>query len=916
MTDASQNLSMAERIDTVCDQFEREFRAGQRPALESVLATVVAKERPALFRALLELELELRQKAGEAPQPADYQARFPTATKTIADAFEAARRAPAIISSVNITGIETSQGPKSKAAAAAPSVKPALLQKLGRFQIKSVLGEGAFGTVYRARDPHLDRDVAVKVPRFAGQQSQADRARFLREARAAAGLQHAHICPVHEVGNADGRDYIVLSLIDGKPLSKILQSQPKLSNRQIAAVIRKLALALQEAHDLGIIHRDLKPANIMINRKGEPVIMDFGLARRSNSGDAEISHHGQIMGTPAYMSPEQARGDGKAVGLATDIYSLGILLYEMICGRRPFEGTVTEVIASILHVDPPRPSQFRATIDPRLEQICLRAIAKHPTERFVTMKEFADALAEYARAVPTDVPDAEPAVESGKELPTNQFADLLAAISSEMESKVERAVRRADRPVRMPWWSYLIGSGAMGLVVLLGILFFVRKETVTVIVNIPIENIHDPALTFLLDDKPIAATAFAEPIELKPGEHHLIVNKGGKLFKEFRFQVGRKNDQPIIVHDMTPSAASEESPPEPQEPLALKPSPLDVVNAADIPDEKLIKNYGSRDQAPRELVALLTNHNMDPRDTYASMDIAPDGKVLATSRYPLNWIILRNLASGLQFGEIATEPKKGWVHFIWLRFSSDGKTLYGQRIDENLYAFAVGGKELWHTASRKNYCFPAVAPDDSIVVVAEADTDSKDLRVLDAGTGVERTKWKGLLDGPVYRLEFSPDGKSLAVMSGSTLKLVDPQKGTVRKSITLPMRSSEPRFRNDGKTVFHTHDWKEPEDYVAETILDTEQTREYRLPPHGCRNPVPNPRFPIVVTSDKHKKLHVWDTRLGPDQKPYVIPLGSNAEKVEFTPEGRYLVAAANTGVFVFRLPVDKKVAEWSQQYR
>ncbi len=556
MTDTSHDLSLAERIDAVCDQFEQDFRAGQKPQIESCLGDSTEPFRSALLRALVGLEIELRQKRGEKIRPEEYYARFPDHKDAIQLIFAEVR---SILSSVKVSGAATSTGPTVVQGQSSSSSSP--LEKLGRFEILSTLGEGAFGTVYKAYDPQLDRHVALKVPRFGSQQSKEDRERFLREARSAAGLHHPQICPVHEVGTIDGHDYIVMAFIDGKPLSKVIQAQATISDKQVASVIRRIAVALQEAHEKGVIHRDLKPANVMINRKGEPVIMDFGLARRSNSGDAQISQTGQIMGTPAYMSPEQARGDGKSVGPAADIYSLGVMLYELLCGRRPFEGTISEVIGQILHVEPVPPSQHRPGVDKRLEAICLKSMARKSGDRYVSMKDLAAALAEYTKSSSTAQPKEKGTVDVPAEdeaLQTRQFAKLMAAVSSDLEARVERAAGRAVRQsgnahkAKIPWWTYLIGSGLMGVIVLCGIFFFIRKDTVTVIVNIPDIDPKDASLSFLLDGAAIAAELFAAPIELKPGEHELIVNKDGKLFKQFRFSVGKADNEPVVVQDVTP----------------------------------------------------------------------------------------------------------------------------------------------------------------------------------------------------------------------------------------------------------------------------------------------------------------------------------------------------------------------------
>jgi serine/threonine protein kinase len=178
----------------------------------------------------------------------------------------------------------------------------------GRYRLLKVLGQGGMGTVYLAGDPQLDRLVALKVPRFAADDDPEARGRFFREARAAATLRHAHICPVYDVGVVDGVHYLTMAYIEGRPLSDLVGPGRKpLPVRGVVALVRKLALALEEAHRQRVVHRDLKPANVMLTGRGEPVIMDFGLARRAGKRDARVTQEGTILGTPAYMAPEQAR---------------------------------------------------------------------------------------------------------------------------------------------------------------------------------------------------------------------------------------------------------------------------------------------------------------------------------------------------------------------------------------------------------------------------------------------------------------------------------------------------------------------------------------------------------------------------------------------------------------------------------
>ncbi|MEI7686226.1 MAG: protein kinase [Planctomycetota bacterium] len=263
-------------------------------------------------------------------------------------------------------------------------------RQVGRFVVVSKLGEGAFGEVYLARDPHLERDVALKLAKPEMLSSPERVERFLREARSAAGLQHPNIVAVYDAGQEDGRYYIAAAFIPGRTLEAELKSA-RATPERVARWTRQLAEALAYAHGRGIVHRDVKPANVMLNERDEPMLMDFGLARRHDDEHAR-TQDGKILGTPQYMSPEQARGDMKAVGPASDQYSLGVMLYEMLTGRPPFSGTVELVLFHHCETDAARPRYFDRRIPRDLETICLKCLEKAPSSRYAGCQFLADDL--------------------------------------------------------------------------------------------------------------------------------------------------------------------------------------------------------------------------------------------------------------------------------------------------------------------------------------------------------------------------------------------------------------------------------------------------------------------------------------------------------------------------------------------
>ncbi len=401
MTLPSRRLgAWAAEIDAACDRFEAAWKAGRSPRLEDYLANASASQQGEVLLALLGIELELLARQRISPHPQTYLDRFPNFASAIHEAFNHAT----LIKGTSDTSLSQDSSLIDKPGSSTAASASSLPRAIGRFEILARLGEGAFGTVYRARDSKLDREVAIKVPRPEALDDGYDLNRFLREAQAAATIHHPNICPVHEIGEADGLPYIVMTFVDGPSLADHLHQHAKpLAEVEAIALIRQLASALEAAHAQGVIHRDLKPANILLKTRRitdntkhqvEPLVTDFGLARRERPDAALQTQAGAIIGTPAYMSPEQARGDVTAVGPRSDIYALGVILYEMLTGRRPFTGSTGEVLGSILHVAPVPPSKHRPGLDPRLESVCLKAMAKDPGQRYQSMTAFAEALQE------------------------------------------------------------------------------------------------------------------------------------------------------------------------------------------------------------------------------------------------------------------------------------------------------------------------------------------------------------------------------------------------------------------------------------------------------------------------------------------------------------------------------------------
>jgi eukaryotic-like serine/threonine-protein kinase len=347
---------------------------------------------------LIEDEFRIRHLYGDRPQPDEYVARFgawhPEIAERLASILSKLEPRPPAQAPQNPA--ETPTTGDYRTADVRPGTR---IRYLGDYEVLELIGCGGMGKVYKARQISLNRLVAVKTIRTDELPSENDVRRFQAEAKAAAGLDHPSIVPVYEVGQHEGEHYFSMGYVEGQSLSHRIAESP-LPPREAARIMAQVAEAVEYAHGQKVIHRDLKPSNILLDRSGQPRVTDFGLAKRLDQ-DSDLTRTGTPIGTPSYMPPEQASGQGKQIGVLSDVYSLGATLYATLTGRPPFQAdNPFDTCQQVIQQEPIPLRQLNPKLPRDLETICLKCLEKDPRRRYASAQEFADELGRYMRGEP------------------------------------------------------------------------------------------------------------------------------------------------------------------------------------------------------------------------------------------------------------------------------------------------------------------------------------------------------------------------------------------------------------------------------------------------------------------------------------------------------------------------------------